>query len=74
MAYDPVDKMLLWTDGFNKAIRRVHLDDDHVPAEEKNGVEVVHFLEYDAKPRGLVADPCTRYEIVFINKIRNFKS
>ncbi|XP_057372388.1 protein cueball-like [Daphnia carinata] len=60
MTYDPVDKMLFWTDGFNRSIRRVQIDHDNFPTEENDGVEVVHFLEYDAKPRGLVSDPCTR--------------
>jgi hypothetical protein len=60
LAYDPVNKMLLWTDGFNRAIRRVQIDNDPIHIEEKDGVEIVHFLENDAKPRGLVSDPCTR--------------
>ncbi|KAK4004950.1 hypothetical protein OUZ56_006677 [Daphnia magna] len=60
LTYDPVDKMLLWTDGFNRSIRRVQIGQDNFLAEENDGVEVVHFLEYDAKPRGLVSDPCTR--------------
>lgn len=60
LTYDPVDKMLLWTDGFNRSIRRVQIGQDNFLTEENDGVEVVHFLEYDAKPRGLVSDPCTR--------------
>ncbi|EFX80773.1 hypothetical protein DAPPUDRAFT_303924 [Daphnia pulex] len=60
LTYDPVDNVLLWTDGLNKSIRRIQIDHDRVHSEEKAGVEVVHFLEYDAKPRGLVSDPCTR--------------
>jgi hypothetical protein len=55
-----VDNVLLWTDGLNKSIRRIRIDHDRVHSGEKAGVEVVHFLEYDAKPRGLVSDPCTR--------------
>ncbi|XP_046633898.1 protein cueball-like isoform X2 [Daphnia pulicaria] len=60
LAYDPVNKMLLWTDGLNRAIRRVQIDNDPIHIEEKDGIEIVHFLENDAKPRGLVSDPCTR--------------
>lgn len=62
MTYDPVDKMLLWVDGFNKSIRRIQVDDDDNvhPDNEKAGVEMVHFLNKDDKPRGLVSDPCTR--------------
>ncbi|KAI9561087.1 hypothetical protein GHT06_012043 [Daphnia sinensis] len=60
LAYDPVRKMLLWTDWFNRSIRRVQLAKEHIHIEEKDGVEIVHFLEDDAKPRGLVFDPCMR--------------
>lgn len=60
LAYDPVRKMLLWTDWFNRSIRRVQLVQDHIHIEEKDGIEIVHFLEDDAKPRGLVFDPCMR--------------
>ena len=60
LAYDPVDKMLLWTDGFNRSIRRVQIGHDDVHVEEDAAVEIVHFLKSDDKPRGLVADPCMR--------------
>ncbi|XP_057372397.1 protein cueball-like [Daphnia carinata] len=60
LAYDPVRKMLLWTDWFNRSIRQVQLAKDHIHVEEKDGIEIVHFLEDDAKPRGLVFDPCMR--------------
>ena len=67
MTYDPVDKMLLWVDGFNRSIRRIQVDDDDmtkddddVHTDEKAGVEIVHFLDEEDKPRGLVSDPCTR--------------
>lgn len=60
LAYDPVRKLLLWTDWFNRSIRRVQLVQDHIHIEEKDGIEIVHFLEDDAKPRGLVFDPCMR--------------
>lgn len=60
LAYDPVDKMLLWTDGFNRSIRRVQIDHDGIHVEENAAVEVVHFLNSEEKPRGLVVDPCTR--------------
>ncbi|XP_057372389.1 protein cueball-like [Daphnia carinata] len=60
LAYDPVDQMLLWTDGFNRSIRRVQVDHDSVHVEESATVEIVHFLDKEDKPRGLVADPCTR--------------
>lgn len=60
LAYDPVDKMLLWTDGFNRSVRRVQVDHDNVHVEEDATVEIVHFLDNEDKPRGLVADPCTR--------------
>ena len=64
LTYDPVDKMLLWTDGFNRSIRRVQIDPDRSRRrsriEEDAAVEIVHFLKSDDKPRGLVADPCTR--------------
>ena len=61
LAYDPVDKMLLWTDGFNRSIRRVKVDNDGINVKEKTSIEIVHLLENDAKPRALVTDPCTRY-------------
>jgi sugar lactone lactonase YvrE len=61
LAYDPANKMLLWTDGLNRAIRRVQIDNGPIHIEEKDGVEIVHFLENDSNPRGLVSDPCTRY-------------
>jgi hypothetical protein len=60
LAYDPVDQMLLWTDGFNRSIRRVQIDHDGIHVEENTAVEVVHFLNSEEKPRGLVVDPCTR--------------
>lgn len=62
LAYDPVDKMLLWTDGFNRSVRRVQVDHDNVHVEEDATVEIVHFLDNEDKPRGLVVDPCTRYK------------
>jgi hypothetical protein len=59
--------MLLWVDGFNRSIRRIQIDDDDltkddddVHPDEKAGVEIVHFLDEEDKPRGLVSDPCTR--------------
>ncbi|EFX80769.1 hypothetical protein DAPPUDRAFT_303927 [Daphnia pulex] len=60
LAYDPVDQMLLWTDGFNRSIRRVQINHDGIHVEENAAVEVVHFLNSEEKPRGLVVDPCTR--------------
>lgn len=60
LAYDPVNKILLWTDWINRSIRRVKIAHEHIHIEEKDGFEIVHFLEDDAKPRGLVFDPCTR--------------
>jgi hypothetical protein len=70
LAYDPVNKMLLWTDGLNRAFRRVQIDNDPIHIEEKDGIEIVHFLENDAKPRGLVSDPCTRFNKIYL-KIDN---
>jgi hypothetical protein len=61
LAYDPVNKMLLWTDGFNRSIRQVQIDNDGIHAKENTSVEIVHLLESDARPQALVSDPCTRY-------------
>ena len=60
LTYDPVEQMLLWTDGLKRSIRRVKIDHDHVHVRENSTLELVHFLEKDDKPRGLVSDPCTR--------------
>ena len=60
LTYDPVEQMLLWTDGLKRSIRRVKIDHDHVHVRENSTIELVHFLEKDDKPRGLVSDPCTR--------------
>ncbi|XP_046461769.1 protein cueball-like [Daphnia pulex] len=60
LAYDPVNKMLLWTDGFNRSIRQIQIDNDGIHAKENTSVEVVHLLESDARPQALVSDPCTR--------------
>ncbi len=60
LTYDPVEQMLLWTDGFNRSIRRVKIDPEHVHVKESSSIEIVHFLEKDDRPRGLVSDPCTR--------------
>ena len=60
MTYDPVDKMLLWIDGFNKSIRRIGNGDDDDRFDEKAGIEVIHFLNNEDKTRGLVSDPCKR--------------
>lgn len=60
LTYDPVDNLLMWTDGYNQSIRRVRITSDGpVRVAESASVEVVHFLNGD-KPRGLVSDPCTR--------------
>lgn len=61
LAYDPVNKMLLWTDGFNRSIRQVQIDNDGIHAKENTSVEVVHLFERDARPQALVSDHCTRY-------------
>jgi hypothetical protein len=60
LAYDPVNKMLLWTDWIDRSIRQIKIAQEHIHIEEKDGIEIVHYLENDAKPRGLVFDPCTR--------------
>lgn len=61
LTYDPLDRTLLWTDGLNRSIRRVKIDHDHIHIKENTAIELVHFLDKDDKPRGLVSDPCTRY-------------
>ena len=53
LTYDPVEQMLLWTDGLKRSIRRVKIDHDHVHVRENSTIELVHFLEKDDKPRGL---------------------
>jgi hypothetical protein len=59
LAYDSSSKMLLWIDGFNHSIRQVQIGNSNA------SVEIVHFLENDARPsvrpRALVSDPCKRY-------------
>ncbi|KAK4004953.1 hypothetical protein OUZ56_006679 [Daphnia magna] len=71
LAYDPVTKTLLWTDGLNRSIRRYQIDYEHVHIDEKEGIEIVHFLENDAKPQTLVSDPCTR--MLYWTNIHNYR-
>ena len=61
LTYDHLEKTLFWTDGLKQSIRRILLDREDLHVNENNTIEVVHLLEGD-KPRGLVSDPCTRYE------------
>lgn len=60
VAYDPVDRVLLWTDGLKRSIRRIRIDHEHTHVKENTTIELVHFLEKDDKPRALVTDPCNR--------------
>ena len=71
LTYDPVDNLLMWTDGVNQSIRRIKVGDPVSGANAQNNasIEVLHFLDGD-KPRGLVCDPCTR--LINRNKLRIF--
>lgn len=60
LTYDPVDKTLLWMDGFNRSIRRVKIEHETFHAEEKGDVEILHSFDNAKKPSGLICDPCTR--------------
>lgn len=60
LTYDPVDKMLFWTDAVKQSILRLRVDDGDIHIEESAAVEVLHLLKGD-RPRGLVSDPCRRF-------------
>ena len=60
LAFDPVDNSVMWVDEKYGNIKRIQLEAATSNSTDESEVELIHFLGED-KPRGFVADPCTRY-------------